>query len=440
MEPIEKMLRFISLILFSAGVMMSASLPTYQTQTLDNGLQVVVIPMENNTSVISTDIFYKVGSRNEVMGKSGIAHMLEHMNFKSTDNLKAGEFDDVVKGMGGVSNASTGFDYTHYFIKSSTKNLSKSLDLFGELMESLKLQDGEFQPERNVVAEERRWRTDNSPLGYMYFRLFNNAYLYHPYHWTPIGFMDDIKNWSLNDIQDFHATFYQPKNAIIVVTGDVNAEDVFKLAKKRFEKIENKKDIPTVHQVEPKQDGAKRLVIYKESEVEMLAITYHIPNFQHKDQPALSAVSEMLSSGKSSRLYQNLVNEKRLANQIYAYNMENIDPGLFIFMAVCNPGVKAEDVEKEILDEIKKLQTEKTAVEELEKVKVNTKADFIYSLESSSSVGDLFGGFLARGDLKPLMSYEDNINALSPEDIQEVAVKYFNETQSTTVILRKGDK
>ena len=419
---------------------MSASLPTYKTQTLDNGLQVVVIPMENNTSVISTDIFYKVGSRNEVMGKSGIAHMLEHMNFKSTDNLKAGEFDDVVKGMGGVSNASTGFDYTHYFIKSSTKNLPKSLDLFGELMESLKLQDDEFQPERNVVAEERRWRTDNSPLGYMYFRLFNNSYIYHPYHWTPIGFMDDIKNWSLEDIQDFHGTFYQPKNAIIVVTGDVNPEDVFKLSKERFEKIKNKKEIPSVHQVEPKQDGAKRLIVYKESEVEMLAITYHIPNFQHKDQPALSAVSEMLSAGKSSRLYQNLVNEKRLANQIYAYNMENIDPGLFIFMAVCNPGVKAEDVETEILAEIEKIKTTATQIDELEKVKVNTKADFIYSLESSSSVGDLFGGFLARGDLKPLMEYEDNINALTPEDIQEVAVKYFNETQSTTVILRKGDK
>ncbi len=420
--------------------MMSASLPTYQTQTLDNGLQVVVIPMENNTSVISTDIFYKVGSRNEVMGKSGIAHMLEHMNFKSTDNLKAGEFDDVVKGMGGISNASTGFDYTHYFIKSSTKNLPKSLDLFGELMESLKLQDDEFQPERNVVAEERRWRTDNSPLGYMYFRLFNNSYIYHPYHWTPIGFMDDIQNWTLQDIKDFHATFYQPKNAIIVVTGDVKADEVFELAKKRFERIKNTKDIPDVHQVEPKQDGAKRLIIYKESEVEMLAITYHIPNFQHKDQPALSAASELLSAGKSSRLYQNLVNEKRMANQIYAYNMENIDPGLFIFMAVCNPGVKAEEVEKEILAEIENLKTTITPVDELEKIKVNTKADFIYSLESSTSVGDLFGSFLARGDLKPLMEYEKNINALTPEDIQEVAVKYFNETQSTTVILRKGDK
>jgi len=424
-------------IILSAGVLMAASLPDYETQTLDNGLQIVVIPMENNTSVISTDIFYKVGSRNEVMGKSGIAHMLEHMNFKSTDNLKAGEFDDVVKGMGGVSNASTGFDSTHYFIKSSTKNLSKSLNLFGELMESLKLKDDEFQPERNVVAEERRWRTDNSPLGYMYFRLFNNAYLYHPYHWTPIGFMGDIQNWKLEDIKSFHETFYQPKNAIIVVTGDVKAKDVFMLAKKRFKDIKNKKDIPSVHQVEPRQDGAKRLVVYKESEVEMLAITYHIPNFQHKDQPALSAISEMLSSGKSSRLYQNLVSKNKLANQIYAYNMENIDPGLFIFMAVCNPGVKAENVEKEILKEIDALVKTPVKKEELNKVKINTKADFIYSLESSSSVGNLFGGFLVKGDIKPLMSYEDNINALTPADIQEAAMKYFDETQSTTVILRK---
>lgn len=416
---------------------MSASLPTYQTQTLENGLQIVVIPMENNTSVITTDIFYKVGSRNEVMGKSGIAHMLEHMNFKSTDNLKSGEFDEIVKGMGGLSNASTGFDYTHYYIKSSTKNLDKSLNLFGELMESLKLQDDEFQPERNVVAEERRWRTDNSPLGYMYFRLFNNAYIYHPYHWTPIGFMGDIQNWSLEDIQGFHETFYQPKNAIIIVTGDVNAQDVFAQAKARFEKIENKKEIPLVHQVEPKQDGAKRLTVYKESEVEMLAITYHIPNFQHKDQPALSAISEMLSSGRSSRLYQSIVNDKRLANQIYAYNMENIDPGLFIFMAVCNPGVKAEDVEKEILVQIEKLKTTNVETAELDKVKISTKADFIYSLESSSSVADLFGSFLARGDLEPLMHYEEHINALTPQDIQTIALKYFNETQSTTVILRK---
>ncbi len=417
---------------------MASSLPQYETKTLDNGLQIVVIPMENDSNVISTDIFYKVGSRNEVMGKTGIAHMLEHMNFKSSKNLEAGQFDNEVKGMGGVSNASTGFDFTHYFIKSSSGNLDKSLELFSELMQNLKLQDEEFQPERNVVAEERRWRTDNNPLGYLYFRMFNNAYIYHSYHWTPIGFMNDIQTWEIEDIKSFHETYYQPKNAILIVTGDINATTVFDSASKYFKEIKNVKDIPDVKFIEPEQDGAKRVIVEKDSEVEMVAINYHIPNFQSEDQVKLSAISEILSSGKSSRLYQKLVDEKQLVNQIYAYNMENIDAGLYIFLAVCNPGVKAETVEKELLEEIEKIKTELVKEEELAKVKIGTKSDFIYSLESSSSVANLFGSYLIRGDVKPLMEYEDAINKLEVKELKEVANKYFQTKNSTTVILRKG--
>jgi len=242
---------------------MGNSLPAYHEQTLQNGLKVVAIPLHNSTGVITTDIFYKVGSRNETMGKSGIAHMLEHLNFKSTKNLKAGEFDEIVKRFGGMTNASTGFDYTHYYIKSSELNLEKSLELFGELMEHLSLQDEEFQPERNVVAEERLWRTDNNPMGYLYFRLFNSAYVYHPYHWTPIGFMEDIKNWSIQDIRAFHKTYYQPQNAIIIVAGDIEPERVFQAAKERFERIENCCEIPKVHTLEPKQDGARRVIVKK---------------------------------------------------------------------------------------------------------------------------------------------------------------------------------
>jgi predicted Zn-dependent peptidase len=203
--------------LFMSQIMTSSfasALPEYKTKTLKNGLQVFVVEMKNGTNVVSTDVFYKVGSRNEVMGKTGIAHMLEHMNFKSTKELKAGEFDKEVKSIGGVNNASTSFDYTHYFIKSSADNLNKPLELFAELMQNLNLKDEEFQPERDVVTEERRWRTDNSPLGYLYFRMFNNAYIYHPYHWTPIGFMNDIRTWEIEDIRDFHETYYQPQNAI----------------------------------------------------------------------------------------------------------------------------------------------------------------------------------------------------------------------------------
>ncbi len=418
---------------------MATSLPKYETKTLKNGLEVVVIPMHNNTQVISTDIFYKVGSRNEVMGKTGIAHMLEHMNFKSSENLKAGQFDEEVKSIGGLSNASTGFDYTHYFIKSSTENLSKSLSLFSELMQNLNLKDEEFQPERDVVTEERRWRTDNNPLGYLYFRMFNNAYLYHSYHWTPIGFMNDIRTWTLEDIRSFHKTYYQPQNAILVITGDIEPKEAFAKAQKEFGKIKNSTDIPEVKFVEPKQDGPKRVMIHKESEVEMVAITFRIPDYLHPDQPKLSAISEMLSAGKSSRLYEELVDKKQLVNQIYAYNMENTDPGLFIFLASCNPGVTAESVEKELIAQIERIKNEKVSKEELEKIKISTKADFIFSLDSSSSVADLFGGYLARGSIEPLLNYEDAINALSAKDIQEAANKYFDFTQSTTVILRKGE-
>ncbi len=418
---------------------MASSLPHYETKTLKNGLEVVVIPMHNNTQVISTDIFYKVGSRNEVMGKTGIAHMLEHMNFKSTKNLDAGQFDTEVKSVGGVSNASTGFDYTHYFIKSSSKNLTKSLSLFAELMQNLNLKDEEFQPERDVVTEERRWRTDNNPLGFLYFRMFNNAYIYHSYHWTPIGFMNDIRTWDIEDIRSFHKTYYQPQNAILIVTGDIEPKLAFEQAEKEFGSIKNSTDIPKVKFVEPKQDGPKRVTIYKESEVEMIAITFHIPNFLDEDQPKLSAISEMLSAGKSSRLYETLVDEKQMVNQIYAYNMENIDAGLFIFLAACNPGVKAEEVEKELIAQIERIKKEDVTKAELEKVKISTKADFVFSLDSSSEVANLFGGYLARGSIEPLLKYEDAINALKASDIKEVANKYFDFSQSTTVILRKEE-
>ena len=419
--------------------MSANSLPNYYTKNLDNGLQIVAIPMDNNTNVVSVDIFYKVGSRNEVMGKSGIAHMLEHLNFKSTKNLKAGEFDEIVKGFGGVNNAGTSFDYTHYYIKTSSKNTEKSLELFSELMQNLTLNDEEFQPERDVVAEERRWRTDNNPMGYLQFRVFNNTFIYHPYHWTPIGFMDDIKNWTIEDIKDFHSTYYQPQNAIVVVAGDIKKDDVFSYVEKHFKDIKNTKEIPSsIHTIEPKQDGERRAIINKESNVQMLAMTYHIPNFEHEDQIALSALSQLLSSGKSSILQKVLVDEKRLANSVYAYNMELKDPGVFMFMAVANENVDALKIEKEILDIISKIQKGEIKEKELDKLKINTKADFIYSLESSSDVASLFGTYLVRDNIKPLLEYEANLEKLKVEDIVNVAKKYLVKENSTTLILKEN--
>jgi len=423
----------------TVGFLMANSLPQHYSKTLDNGLEIVVIPMKNGSNVITTDIFYKVGSRNEVMGKSGIAHMLEHLNFKSTKNLKAGEFDKIVKSKGAVNNAATSFDYTHYYIKSSSKNIETSVELFAELMENLNLKDEEFQVERNVVAEERRVRTDNPPIGYLQFRLFNTHYVAHPYHWTPIGFMNDIQTWTIEDIKEFHQKYYQPNNAILIVTGDIEKEEVFKIAKEKFGKIKNKFTVPKCNPVEPKRDGSIRKEIMKENNtIDTIAIAYPIPNFEHKDQVVLSAISEILSSGKSSRLHREIIDKKQMANSIYAYNMELTDDGIFMFMGLANPGINIEDLEKEILKEIEKLKNEAVTKAELDKIKINAKADFIYSLEDSASINSLFGSYLVRGNLEPLLTYEDNLAKITPEMVQKIAKKYFNHDLATTLILRKS--
>jgi len=420
---------------------MANSLPKHYTETLDNGLQIVVIPMDNDSGVITSDIYYKVGSRNEVMGKSGMAHMLEHLSFKSTKKLKEGEFDVIVKSRGGINNASTGFDQTHYYIKTASKNLGMTLDLFAELMHNLNLTDEEFQKERDVVAEERRLRTDNNPMGYLYFRLFNTHYVYHPYHWLPIGFMEDIQSWKIEEIRDFYHRYYQPANAILVVAGDIQPETVFDEAKKYFGEIKNEHSIPEVTAIEPKVDGAKRAILHKESnQVDTLAIVYSIPNFEAEDQVVLSAISHILSAGKSSRFEKKLVHEKRLVNQIYGYNMEMKDSGVFLIMALCSQGVAPETVEKEILSELEKLKNGEVTQEELTKVKINTKAEFIYSLESSSAVASLYGDYLAKGNLTPLLEYEEKLDKMTLKDIVRVAKTYFDHNFSTTVILKKHEE
>ncbi len=426
-------------LIILSGVSMANSLPQHFTKTLENGMQIVVIPMDNDSGVITTDIYYKVGSRNEVMGKSGMAHMLEHLSFKSTDKLKEGEFDTIVKSRGGVNNAATGFDKTHYYIKTASKNLALSLDLFSELMHNLKLTDEEFQKERDVVAEERRLRTDNNPMGYLYFRVFNTHFTYHPYHWLPIGFMEDILSWKIEDIRDFYQRYYQPSNAVLIVAGDIKPEEVFTQADKYFGKIKNKHTIPKVTAVEPKVDGAKRAVLHKESnKVDTLAITYAIPNYEHEDQVALSAISHILSSGKSSWFEKTIVNDKQLANQVYGYNMELADPGVFLIMAMCAPGASLDVLEKEILLQLEKLKNGEVTQAELDKVKINTKAEFIYSLESSSSVAGLYGDYYVKGNIEPLLEYEEKLDKITLKDISNTAKKYFDHNFSTTVILKKN--
>lgn len=443
----RKIVIFLGVLMFSlnlhansanSGFGGKSALPKHFSQMLENGMQVVAIPLENGSGVVSTDIFYKVGSRNEKLGKSGIAHMLEHLNFKSSENLKAGEFDKIVKSFGGATNAGTSFDYTHYYIRSSAQNMGKSMELFSELLGGLKLLDSEFQPERKVVLEERYWRTDNSPMGYLYFRLFNTAFVYHPYHWTPIGFIEDIKGWEISDIREFWETYYQPKNAVLVVAGDIEPNAVFTEAKRTFGKLQNKREnIPQVENKEPEQDGLRTAFVRKESEVDVLALAYKIPPFNSEDSIAISALSEILSGGKSSRLVRELVDKKRVASEIYAYDMSLIDEGLFLFMGMANSGVSLEKLQSEILAQIEAIKSGKISQDELDKVKANMRLSFLKSLESSASTANLFGSYLVRGDLNSLLDFESRFEKLALADIVNVANKIFNMDKATIISLKK---
>lgn len=410
-------------------------LPKYEQKTLDNGLQIVVIPMDNGSGVIESDIFYKVGSRNEILGKSGIAHMLEHLSFKSTKKLQAGEFDKIVKGFGGVDNASTGFDYTRYFIKSSAEHIDTSLGLFAELMRNLSLKDEEFQPERQVVAEERRWRTDNSPLGYLYFRFFNTAFLHHSYHWTPIGFMGDILGWEIGDIREFYNAYYQPNNAVVVVAGDIEPQKVFASASKHFGAIPAAKSIPKVRIEEPEQDGYREVIVKKPTQIEWLIMGYKIPDFSHTDQIALSALAEVLSGGKSALLDSELVDKRNLASEVSASAMGLKDSGVFMIMAAGNEKVRAKTLQKEILGILERVKQGQITQEELDTAKRNMQASFVYSLEKSSSVAGLFGAFLVRDDVTPLLRYEEEFSKLTLADLTRVAQKYFVEDTLSVAIL-----
>ncbi|MSN96792.1 insulinase family protein [Campylobacter sp. FMV-PI01] len=412
-------------------------LPKYNYKKLENGLEVYHIPLNKGSDVISVNVFYRVGSRNETMGKSGIAHMLEHLNFKSTKNHEAGEFDKIVKSFGGINNASTGFDYTHYFIKCSNSNLEKSLELYADIMENLNLNDEEFQPERDVVYEERLWRTDNDPFGYMFFRIFNNAFIYHPYHWTPIGFKDDIKNWSIDDIKEFHSIYYQPRNAVLLICGDIDENLTFELSKKYFSHIQNRREIPTIHTYEPPQDGEKNINICRESEVEILALAYKIPPFKHEDRVKLEASAEYLTNGKSSILHQILIDEKKLVNDISSYNISSIDENLFIVFAICNQNVKANLVKDEILKILDDLKQNLISDDDLEKIKNSVKSIFTYSFDNTSKVSSIFGNHIMKDDLKSLYSYQESVNLLSKDDLKYCFNRYFSNKTLTTTILKK---
>lgn len=409
----------------------------HKEQRLKNGMRVVYVPMRNNTDVVSINMVYDVGSKDEKIGQTGIAHMLEHMSFKSTKTLKAGEFDEIVKGFGGVNNAMTSFDYTQYFIKATSEHFSSCLDLFKSMMCELSLKEKEFKSEQKVVLEERFLTTQNSPFGFLFFSLFNNIYDYLPYHWTPIGFTQDIENFTTKKLKKFYQKHYHPQNATLLVCGDIDEDVVFGTADDVFAGLKPKKTKKSKKQTEPKIDAFKEVMLSYEHELDLLCMAFRIPSHSSADIVAFEAIAYLLSDSKTSILNEQLINKQNLVAQIQSYPMPLSKDGVFVIMAMCNDGVRAEVVHKKIMNILQGLKTKKISDASLKKIKANLRFSFSSSMTSSMRLAMLYSEYIVRDNLGYLEGYAQAVEDLSKDDIMDALNKYFNKNTQTKIILRK---
>lgn len=404
-------------------------------KVLPNGLK-VLMKEDHKAPVVTFQVWYKVGSRNEQLGKTGISHLLEHMMFKGTKKHGPKTFSQIIQRNGGNDNAFTGKDYTAYFENFSADRIGISLDLESDRMEHLLLDPKEFQSERKVVMEERRLRTEDDPVNTMVEQMMAAAFMAHPYHWPVIGWMADIGNITRDDLYRYYRTYYAPDNATLVVVGDFDTKKLFPMIEKYFGSIPRGPGVPKVGAIEPAQTGERRIVVKKQAELPAVFAGYHTPDLKHPDSYALEVLQAVLSSGKSSRLYKSLVYEKQLA--LYAggdYDDVSNDPDMFYVYAGVMPGKTTEEVEKGIYAEIDKLKTTPVTDEELQKAKNQIETGFIMGQDSIFYQAMLLGEYESVASWKLLNTYLDGIRAVTKEDVQRVAKQYFSEDNRTVGIL-----
>ncbi len=404
-------------------------------KVLPNGLK-ILLKEEHKAPVVTFQIWYKVGSRNECLGKTGMSHMLEHMMFKGTKIHGPKTFSQIVQQNGGNDNAFTSRDYTAYFENFAADRIGIALDLESDRMRGLLLDPKALQSEREVVKEERRMRTEDDPVNAMEEQMMSVAFSAHPYQWPVIGWMSDISSFTRDDLYRHYRTYYEPNNATIVVVGDFDTKTLLPRIEKYFGKIPRGPAVPSVGAVEPTQRGEKRVIVKKQAELPAVFAGYKTPTLNDPDSYALEVLQGVLSSGKSSRLYQSLVYEKQLA--LYAggdYDNVSKDPNLFMVYAGVMPGKTTDEVEKALYAEVDKFQHEPITDEELQKAKNQIEASFVMSQDSNFYQAMLLGQFESVSSWKQLEKYVEHIRGVTKEDVMRVAKKYFLEDSRTVGIL-----
>ncbi|HYL60500.1 MAG TPA: pitrilysin family protein [Candidatus Acidoferrales bacterium] len=404
-----------------------------KTQTLANGLKVLVL--ENHKAPVATfNVFYRVGSRNEQMGKTGLSHLLEHLMFRGTKKLKPEEFSNIIQLNGGMDNAFTTSDFTDYFEMINKDHLDVPISLEADRMANFEPKG--FDSEKNVVLEERRMRTEDNPEDALDEMVRAQSYLAHPYHWPVIGWFHDVNGLTLDDALAYHAVYYSPQNAIIVAVGDFNAEQVLKQVSEAFGAIKNGPKPPPVTELEPEQDGTRRVELRHAANLPAFEQAYHVPNLSSPDSYALEVASEILSDGQSSRLYKKLVVEKRMVVDIGAgYDMTSFDPGLFVVSAQMRPGVKAADTQAEVEKELAALRDAPAPPDELQKAKNLEQAQYVFGQDSLMREAEMLGVYEMLGDYHLADKYLDGIDKVTAADVQRVAKKYLVATNMTEGVL-----
>jgi len=408
---------------------------------LDNGLKIVV-QEDHRAPVVVSQVWYRAGALDEVNGKTGVAHVLEHMMFKGTIAVPAGKFSRLIAAAGGKENAFTAQDQTTYFQQLEKSNLPLSMKLEADRMANLNLTDEEFAKEIKVVMEERRWRTEDKPQSKVNEQFNSTIYHVHPYGRPVVGWMNDLENMTAADAREWYKTWYAPNNATLVVVGDVNAQDVLKLAKQYFGPLKSQALPSRKPQVEPEQKGERRVVVKAQAKLPYVLMGFHVPSLQDAEKDvepyALEILAGVLNGNASARLNQNLVRQSQIAVDVdAAYDMvQRGRQSIFVLDATPSEGKSVAELEAAILNEIEKIKTGGVTEEELQRVKAQVIAADVYQRDSMFYQAMQIGNLETAGfSWRILKGYPAKLQAVTAEQVQAVAKKYFNKDNLTVATL-----
>ncbi len=408
---------------------------------LENGLR-LLMHQDHSSPIISFQVWYNVGSINERPGITGISHLFEHMMFKGSKNVDPEEHSRIIQRNGGTDNAFTTEDMTAYFENLPSSQIELAVKLEADRMAHLRLTAETLASERQVVKEERRMRVDNSLYGKLNEGLYSTSFLAHPYRWPVIGWMSDIDAITLEDCKSFYSTHYAPNNSTVIILGDIDFDETISMVEKYFGHIPSAERPDEVIPMEEPQSQERHKDIYVDTQFPWLAVAYHIPEAAHDDIPVLELIENILTEGRSSRLYRKIIYEDQSALSVFASVDKYKDPGLFVItVRSIKQGHTPEEVASVIKESLEQLKAEKVTERELEKARNQMETNLIFGLQTNFVRGIRLGFSLARtGDPLGFVKNLEKYRHATADDIQKVAKKYFTPENRTIVkLLPKGN-